>query len=99
MSIHTKKSDTHQERYIHLEVENHPKVHGATVFARETSPGHWTYIAAYCAHGDAFNRRLGRQIARRMFFNPAKHDRLFYPGGPFEYQKAVEVALTGLKNL
>ena len=99
MSRLTKKSDTHQERYVHLEIENHPKVHAATVFAREITPGDWTYVAAYCAHGDQFNRRLGRQIARRTFFDANKRHRRDYVYGPFEFQKAVDVALAGLKNL
>ncbi len=68
MSFETRKSDTHEERYYHIPIDGHPKVHMATVFVREDTPGKWSAAVAFCAHGDTFSRRIGRQTARRRYF-------------------------------
>jgi len=92
MSIETKKSDTHQERYVHLEIKGHDRVHHATVYAREYQPGFWGASVAFCAHGDTFSRKTGRNVARRRYFKGANHR--WYLGEKFGYQRAVNMALT-----
>lgn len=91
MSALTKKSDTHREHYVHLAIKNHPRVKNATVFAREYEPGAWGYTVAFCHVTDQFDRRIGRQIARRTYFRDGA--RRWHVDGPFEFQKAVDLAM------
>lgn len=71
MSAVTKKSDTHEERYAHVKIEGNHKVSHATVFARKEfgGDGAFQFSVALCAHGDQFSRAIGRQTARRKYFN------------------------------
>ncbi len=67
MSRETKKSDSVPEKYFHIHVENNMRVHRATVYGRKVDDV-WFASVAFCAHGDTFDRRIGRQMARRKFF-------------------------------
>lgn len=92
MSKHTKKSDTHEEKYLHYPVLSPIASHG-TLFARREADGYWYASTAYCSLADQFNRRLGRQIARRRYFQlrnssaAALHDM----GREFDAKRAVEL--------
>jgi hypothetical protein len=97
MSVFTKKSDTHQERYVHLEIKNHDRVHHATVYAREYAAGVWGASVAFCAHGDQFIRRVGRSVARRKYFEAEGKHRWHL--GSFSYDRAVNLALTRATDL
>lgn len=59
------KSTTHAERFYHI-TEGPAR---GTVFMREEPAGIWTASAAVLSETDTFNRRKGRTVARRRFFN------------------------------
>lgn len=80
MSESTKRSDTHKEKYFHItptilndifEDTAHFPFAGATVFYRHEPNkfNMWYADIALCAHGDQFNRKVGRNIARRRYFS------------------------------
>lgn len=63
------KSTTHNERFYHITVPQHfGKDKRATVFFREESDGTIKASLALCHEKDQFNRRLGRTVARRKYF-------------------------------
>lgn len=80
MSELTKRSDTHKELYFHIlpqslvelmgaaGAEAYP-FKGATVFYRQEADGIWYVTAALCAWEDQFERRVGRNVSRRRYFN------------------------------
>lgn len=80
MSLETKKSDTHEERYFHIKPndvweamfsENYTDVYfpcqAATVFYRKEQSG-WHGAIALCSWVDNFCRATGRKVARRKYF-------------------------------
>lgn len=67
MSITTKRSDTHEEKYACIEVDGHLSSH-ATIFLREEASGVWMFNIAYCSKKDQLDRQFGRKIARRRYF-------------------------------
>lgn len=104
MSTLTKKSDTHKERYVHIQIPDNARVTHATVFARlkpanERQPARWEMTVAFCSKGDHFSRRIGRTVARRRFFN-AVVPRL-HLGSEWSYdtvREEVDHALSRLMN-
>jgi hypothetical protein len=80
-SQHPYKSNSHDERYFHVPLNNAdvpgikaPCSH-KTVFARYEPSyfgGSWLVSVAYCNARDQFCRATGRKIARRKYF---AHDR------------------------
>ena len=97
------KSTTHKERYYHFIRDDtlpgiHSKIKAVTAFAREEPAGdkqHWYISMAFCLEGDQFERKTGRQIARRKYFN----FRRFYLGKEITYDKIVEVARKELARI
>lgn len=90
MSAATRKSDTHDERYAHIELYTRKYTH-ATVFARRPKTGgDWTYAVSLCVYGDTFSRKIGRQAARRRYFRELPFFRVM--GEEYTYQKAEMVA-------
>lgn len=61
------KSTTHEERFFHIRDEHFGAV--GTVFARKEDDGKWYGSVAIRDWRDAFNRRTGRVVARRKYFN------------------------------
>lgn len=66
------KSTTHEERYYHI--RNHANLLEGTVFLRkevdESHPdGKWYGSVAIRDERDSPNKRIGRQVARRKYFN------------------------------
>jgi hypothetical protein len=60
------KSDTHDERYFHVKIPN-GRYAGCTFFFRKEG-GLWLYAIAMCSNVDQFQKRVGRNIARRRYF-------------------------------
>lgn len=89
MSVHTKKSDTVPERYAHVEIYNSDLASRATVFARLID-GVWLTSISYCSNHDHFDRKIGRNVARRRFF--AGNDPTPSIGTEFTYEAAKKVA-------
>ena len=54
------KSTTHEELFFHIENKG-------TVFFRKEAAG-WGGTAALCSPKDQFNRAVGRNVARRRYF-------------------------------
>ena len=55
------KSTTHEELFFHIENKG-------TVFFRKEESGYWGGVAALCNPKDQFNRAIGRNVARRRYF-------------------------------
>lgn len=95
------KSTTHRERFVHLRAVDTEivwphglrKIQARTVFLREESPGVWNFSYADCSNKDPFNRKVGRQVARRRYF-AEPHRFLFTEGehGP-TFAEVVDQAL------
>ena len=66
---HPHKSTTHEEKFFHFQTPESPYLKAITVFARKESDGLWYSTPAFCVRGDEFNRKLGRTISRRRYFN------------------------------
>ncbi len=97
MSELTKKSDTHEERFIHLAL-NHDRFHHATLFARKENKN-WWYTIAFCVKGDIFCKKIGRSVARRKYFTPRPGKKpmlIFFD--KFSYKKAVFLIQKHLPN-
>ena len=62
------KSTTHEERFLHIKTPDSPKFEAVTVFMRKEDDGNWYSTPALCVKGDEFNRRIGRNISRRRYF-------------------------------
>lgn len=56
------KSTTHDEEFIHVGQRG-------TVFFRKEDDGQWYCSGALCHNKDQFNRKTGRTVARRRYFN------------------------------
>lgn len=73
------KSTTHDERFYHVKIPlNNGAVHllqekRATVFFRKESDGTVHASLALCHDNDQFNRRLGRTVSRRKYFQGKRH--------------------------
>lgn len=79
------KSTTTLEQYFHYRVERDKEAEeagseaeytprqrfivAATAFARIDKDNNWYVAIAECDHRDQFDRRVGRNIARRKWFN------------------------------
>lgn len=87
MSVYTKKSDTVEERFAHLDIVP-DLAHKATVFARKEADGYYASVA-YCSLQDDFNRRIGRNVARRRYFSGGPRFKL---GAEFTYEAAQRLA-------
>lgn len=59
---------------VTLEWVGHPRYQSKTVFAREELPGSniWQASVACCIHDDVFNRKQGRNTARKNYFQKSK---------------------------
>ena len=92
MSVYTKKSDTHEERYYHFQWEpTMSRLRGATIYARRSNvSGAWMATGAFCHKDDTFDRNRGRNTARRRFFNSPKHRISIL--GDMTYEKAHRLA-------
>lgn len=100
------KSTTHDERYVHLQgviedvgfpalfIQGHicHKYRGGTAFCRKESDG-WYVAVSLCWQVDQFNRKTGRQNARRHYFtNQQKKGRMAeYLGAEFDYEQVLDV--------
>lgn len=68
------KSTTHNERFYHVNIDvgagNMRLLESkrATVFFREESDGTINASIALCHDSDQFNRRVGRSVSRRKYF-------------------------------
>lgn len=80
MSYETRKSDTHEERYVHTPVSG-MKTFMATVFCRKEESGMWYMATAYCSRNDRalFTRKKGRGVARRKYFTRRNQSGLHVP--------------------
>lgn len=93
MSLKTRKSDTHEERYFHIQLKDQPnsRLRAVTIFARKDNlTGLWDVSGAFCHKEDKFDRKIGRQVARRRFFQDPQH--VIRGVGEITYEKAVELA-------
>jgi hypothetical protein len=81
---HPHKSTTHEERFFHILPGVDPlldafftspncRFSGATAFVRREDDGNWYFTAALCSKLDQYCRRIGRQVARRRYFQEARH--------------------------
>ncbi len=98
MSIITKKSDTHEERFVHLDIAGSDRVYKATVFARKEPTG-WYAAVAFCAHGDQFEKHVGRSTARRAYFQKAGTRRFALYGAEYSFEMAVVAARDAIWRL
>lgn len=67
-----RKSTTHEEQYYHVRIPDYDLVKGkwisgGTVFFRKEKTG-WVASVARCSVYDQFNRKKGRNVARRRYF-------------------------------
>lgn len=63
------KSTTHDERFYHVTIEGvEDGTKRGTVFFRKESDGQINASVAVCHAKDQFNRRMGRNVARRKYF-------------------------------
>jgi hypothetical protein len=106
MSVHTKRSDTHEEMYIHItpgvireeygeRIADVLPWNGATFFFRKEGKeqfrpdgGVWKWSLAFCSPEDQFDRRIGRNVARRRYFN--YHYETFGPNKP-KFDDAIKM--------
>lgn len=86
---HPYRSTTHEESYVHIRQEPLPveklsiphkrtfseDIQAKTIFLRKESDGAWYAAEATCVAWDQFDRRIGRQVARRRYFR-WKEDRV-----------------------
>ena len=79
---HPHKSTTHEEQYFHIGQEG-------TVFFRKEH-GLWAGSVAYRDPRDQFNKRIGRNLARRKWFGNGPHV-LGDNSEKVVYEDAVEV--------
>jgi hypothetical protein len=75
---HPWKSTTHEERFYHFQgnKDTGQKFKAMTVFARKETimdEPVWYMSVAFCVAGDQFEKRIGRQIARRKYFMGPQH--------------------------
>jgi hypothetical protein len=68
METHPYKSTTHQEKYYHFKDIFSNRFKAITIYARKDDNGIWYLAPAFCVKTDQFDRRVGRQVARRKFF-------------------------------
>lgn len=78
LAKHEHKSTTHEERFVHFPCMddhipgcstgnfNYPKA--ASAFCREEEPNSWFAAFSFCVWEDQFSRKIGRQVARRRYF-------------------------------
>lgn len=69
------KSTTHEEMYFHIKEQSFLDgrlVQAATVFARKEDNGYWYCSVARCSLGDQFSRTVGRNVARRRYFQTGR---------------------------
>ena len=91
LNMNPHRSTTHQERYYHFQdLPGQTKFKAATVFARKEEFTGWFLSIAFCAMGDSFQRRIGRQVARRRYFKGTN----WFAGQEMNY----EIAETFMKN-
>lgn len=62
------KSTTHREKFFHLHDDSAYPFNAVTIFARQEADKDWFYSYALCSPSDNFNRAIGRNIARRKYF-------------------------------
>lgn len=97
-------STTHLERYYHFDLkkEENRDIAAAcsvnalfffshiTVFARRhAQTGEWHMAVAFCSREDAFDRRIGRLVARRRYF--ADLSRVHYVGRIIKYDRVKDI--------
>jgi hypothetical protein len=91
MSIETRRSDTHAEKFFHFQVVDPlGKVTHATIFARLETPDHWFGSVAFCSVNDTFTRKGGRTHARRLYFSSRLSRQLTQPLTWVEMANVVE---------
>lgn len=66
---HPFKSTNHEEAYIHYKLGESSRWSHVTLFLRKEDDGIWYGKAAMCVRGDQFSRKVGRQVARRKYFD------------------------------
>lgn len=96
------KSTTHEERFVHFpEMEDHIPGYGenypkaASAFCREESPGQWFVAFSFCVWEDQFSRKIGRQVARRRYFEKTRE-----PIGPkFDYEVVRHLMIEKATNI
>lgn len=94
MPNHPYKSTTHKEKFFHFTDIPNTDYRAFTVFCREEH-GRWESSVAICSIDDQFQRRIGRQVARRRFFEEPTI-RLNHDGEPGydEIRQAITDAYT-----
>lgn len=65
------KSTTHEERFFHFHFDTSeaPALRAITIFARKENDGVWYVTPAFCVREDEFDRKRGRTVSRRRYFN------------------------------
>ena len=82
------KSTTHEELFFHIENK------GTVFFRKEDSPidgAYWAGVAALCNPKDQFNRAIGRNVARRRYFQQYCEDAFEHFRSKPTYQDALMV--------
>jgi hypothetical protein len=59
------RSNTHDERFYHIQ---DGAVRGTVFFRKETPTDNWRASVSLCHPNDQFNRKTGRVVARRRYF-------------------------------
>jgi len=104
---HPYKSDTHSERFYHFRLDQGDigvsgslsKFRAITVFARKDPiTATWTAAVSLCVIGDQFSRHIGRQVARRRFFDQERNQR-HYIGLDISYEKVKDLAKNQLEAI
>jgi len=97
---HPYKSTVTDERFYHFRMDHGgigvsgalSKFRAITVFARKDPiTATWTAAVSLCVIGDQFSRHIGRQVARRRFFDQERNQR-HYIGLDISYEKVKELA-------
>jgi len=92
MSFETRKSDTHEERYYHIQTDStESRLRGVTIFARKVGD-RWLATGAFCHRDDVFSRKIGRTKARRRWFNAPQHRIPLHVGQDMTYELALTLA-------
>lgn len=104
METHHYKSTTHKEKFFHfIEAKINSPVgshfNGGTVFVREEGRGIWGCGVSLCTKVDQFDRRDGRQWARRHYFERRNSNMILWFDEPLDYGQAANIYLTSALNV
>jgi len=96
--LQRRASLTHRERYYHFcELPGQIRFKAITVFARQEKEGGWFMSVALCVQEDQFDRRVGRQIARRRYFARPGIGGIYHIGDEISFDAVRTIAMRALE--